>query len=101
MCAKAIRDGVIEASLEHEKGFLRSKDVVNIYDTNEPQKAFHQRINFCLQLHNESVKAMRFPMKSHQKELSKAADARERERELAQEIEQNGPDDDDEDGPEL
>ncbi|CAD6587891.1 MAG: 26S proteasome non-ATPase regulatory subunit [Cyphobasidiales sp. Tagirdzhanova-0007] len=102
VCAKAIRDGVIEASLEHEKGFMKSKDVINIYATNEPQKAFHQRIDFCLQLHNESVKAMRFPMKTHQKELSKAADARERERELAQDIEQNGPGEDDDDaGPEV
>lgn len=56
VCAKAIRDGVIEASLEHEKGYMKSRDVVNIYGTNEPQKAFNQRINFCLQLHNESVK---------------------------------------------
>lgn len=38
---------------------------------------------------------MRFPANTHQRELSKAADARERERELAAEIEQNGPDDDD------
>lgn len=56
VCAKAIRDGVIEASLEHEKGFMKSKDVADIYATNEPQKAFHQRIGFCLQLHNESIK---------------------------------------------
>jgi len=98
VCAKAIRDGVIEASLEHEKGYMKSKDVINIYATNEPQKAFHQRIEFCLQLHNESVKAMRFPMKTHQKELSKAADARERERELAADIEENGPGDEDDDG---
>ena len=41
-------------------------------------------------------------MKTHQKELSKAADARERERELAQDIEQNGPGEDDDDaGPEV
>jgi hypothetical protein len=41
-------------------------------------------------------------MKTHQKELSKAADARERERELAQEIEQSGPGDEDDDmGPEI
>ena len=45
---------------------------------------------------------MRFPMKTHQNELSKAADARERERELAQEIEQNGPGEEEDDaGPEL
>jgi len=100
--AKSIRDNVIEASLEHEKGFMKSKDFsLNIYNTNEPQKMFDQRIGFCLQLHNESVKAMRFPMKTHQKELNKAADARERERELAAEIEQNGPDDDEEGDGEL
>lgn len=44
---------------------------------------------------------MRFPMKTHQKELSKAADARERERELVAEIEQNGPDDDEEGGADI
>ena len=98
VCAKAIRDGVIEASLEHEKGYMKSRDVVNVYGTNEPQKQFHQRIEFCLQLHNESVKAMRFPMRTHQKELSKAADARERERELAQDIEENGPGDGEDEG---
>lgn len=55
--AKSIRDNVIEASLEHEKGFMKSKDFsLNIYNTNEPQKMFDQRIGFCLQLHNESVK---------------------------------------------
>jgi hypothetical protein len=40
-------------------------------------------------------------MKTHQKELSKAADARERERELVAEIEQNGPDGDEEGGDEI
>jgi 26S proteasome regulatory subunit N3 len=56
ICAKAIRDGVIEASLDHEKGYMKSKDVLDVYGTNEPQKAFHQRIQFCLQLHNDSIK---------------------------------------------
>jgi 26S proteasome regulatory subunit N3 len=65
VCAKAIRDGVIEASLEHEKGYMKSRDVVNIYGTNEPQKAFNQRINFCLQLHNESVKVSSHHSTSH------------------------------------
>ena len=57
ICAKAIRDGVIEASLDHEKGFMRSREVADVYATNEPQKAFHQRIDFCMQLHNDSIKA--------------------------------------------
>lgn len=94
--SKAIRDGVIDATLDHEKGFMQSKEVVDIYSTNEPQSAFHQRINFCLNLHNESIKAMRFPLNAHRKELASAEAARERERELAKEIAEGDLDDDDE-----
>ncbi|KAG7218715.1 hypothetical protein INR49_007067 [Caranx melampygus] len=54
--AKAIRDGVIEASINHEKGFVQSKETMDIYGTREPQLAFHQRISFCLDIHNMSVK---------------------------------------------
>jgi 26S proteasome regulatory subunit N3 len=54
--AKAIRDGVIEASLDHEKGFMKSKDIGDIYSTREPGDAFHERIQACLALHDESVK---------------------------------------------
>lgn len=54
--AKAIRDGVIEASLDHEQGFMKSKEVGDIYATREPGEAFHERIRACLGLHDESVK---------------------------------------------
>uniref|UniRef100_A0A8C0VN48 26S proteasome non-ATPase regulatory subunit 3 n=1 Tax=Cyanistes caeruleus TaxID=156563 RepID=A0A8C0VN48_CYACU len=54
--AKAIRDGVIEASINHEKGYVQSKEMIDIYSTREPQLAFHQRISFCLDIHNMSVK---------------------------------------------
>lgn len=54
--AKAIRDGVIEATLDHERGFMKSKDVGDIYATREPGEAFHERIRACLDLHDESVK---------------------------------------------
>lgn len=54
--AKAIRDGVIEATLDHEKGFMKSKDIGDVYATREPGEAFHDRIRACLDLHNESVK---------------------------------------------
>lgn len=84
--AKAIRDGVIDATLDHNGGFMKSKEIVDIYSTNEPQHAFHQRITFCMNLHNDAVKAMRFPLDAHRKELANAEAARERERELAQEI---------------
>lgn len=54
--AKAIRDGVIEASLDHERGFMKSKEVGDIYATREPGEVFHERIRACLSLHDESVK---------------------------------------------
>lgn len=54
--AKAIRDGVIEATLDHEHGYMKSKEVGDIYATREPGEAFHERIRACLALHDESVK---------------------------------------------
>lgn len=54
--AKAIRDGVIEASIDHEKGFMKSKEVGDVYATSQPGEAFHERITACLSLHDESVK---------------------------------------------
>ena len=54
--AKAIRDGVIEATLDREKGFMKSKEVGDVYATREPGEAFHERIRACLALHDESVK---------------------------------------------
>ena len=54
--AKAIRDGVIEASIDHEHGFMKSKDVGDVYATREPGEAFHERIRACLGLHDESVR---------------------------------------------
>ncbi|RAK76720.1 proteasome regulatory particle lid subunit RPN3 [Aspergillus fijiensis CBS 313.89] len=84
--AKAIRDGVIEASLDHERGFMKSKEVGDIYATREPGEVFHERIRACLSLHDESVKAMRFPMNQHRLELKSAQEAREREREEARTV---------------
>lgn len=87
--AKAIRDGVIEATLDPENGYMRSKETTDIYCTREPLLAFHQRITFCLDLHNQSVKAMRYPPKSYGKDLESAEERREREQqdlELAKEM---------------
>ncbi|KAI0023428.1 putative proteasome regulatory particle subunit [Xylariomycetidae sp. FL0641] len=93
--AKAIRDGVIEATLDREHGFMKSKEVGDVYATREPGEAFHDRIRACLSLHDESVKAMRFPMNQHRLELKNAQEAREREREMAKEIQEGDLDDDD------
>jgi len=77
--AKAIRDGVIEATIDHENAYVQSKETTDIYGTREPLTAFHQRITFCLDIHNQSVKAMRFPPKSYNKDLESAEERRERE----------------------
>ncbi|KAL1884127.1 hypothetical protein VTK73DRAFT_6796 [Phialemonium thermophilum] len=93
--AKAIRDGVIEATLDRERGFMKSKEIGDVYATREPGEAFHDRIRACLALHDESVKAMRFPMNQHRLELKSAQEAREREREMAKEIQEGDLDEDD------
>lgn len=59
--AKAIRDGVIDATIDHEGAFIQSKEITDVYSSQEPLEAFHARINFCLKMHNEAVKAMRYP----------------------------------------
>lgn len=93
--AKAIRDGVIEASINHEKGYMETKRAVDVYATREPAEAFHERIHACLSLHDECVKAMRFPMNMRREELKSVQEARERERELAKDIQDGELDDED------
>jgi len=77
--AKSIRDGVIEASINHSEGYLKTKDVCNVYQTTEPQKAFHSRIEFCMNISKNSVMAMRFPPKSYHADLESAAERQKRE----------------------
>ena len=126
--AKAIRDVVIDAEINHTEGFVQSKvplklyevllltftsqELIDVYGTNEPQDAYHQRITFCLKVHNDAIKAMRYPPNAYRKyletpEVSQAVTAwhlclmslyqqrRERERqdeELAEEIENDDDD---------
>nr|XP_039251123.1 26S proteasome non-ATPase regulatory subunit 3-like [Styela clava] len=77
--AKAIKDGVIEAEINHEEGYVRTRDTTDVYGTREPQKAFHNRIEFCLDIYRNSVMAMRFPPKSYHADLESAEERRERE----------------------
>ncbi|KAL4358713.1 hypothetical protein AHAS_Ahas08G0004900 [Arachis hypogaea] len=86
--SKAIRDGAIDARLDHANGWMVSKETGDIYSTNEPQLAFNSRIAFCLNMHNEAVRALRFPPNTH-KEKESAEKRRERqqqEQELAKHI---------------
>ncbi|KAK0553346.1 26S proteasome non-ATPase regulatory subunit [Tilletia horrida] len=117
--AKAIRDGVVGSTgsgraggagaaagwaglgggsrVDHEHGIMETREGGDVYASDEPQAQLQQRIDFCLQIHNESVKAMRYPLNNHKAELDSAVAARERERELAQEIAEGGADMDEED----
>lgn len=83
VCAKNIRDGVIKAELDHETSAMISRDQVlllcaskyqyrtsvidivcvvvlheqaDLYSTSEPQQSFHDRISFCLEMHDNAVK---------------------------------------------
>ncbi|KAE8270732.1 hypothetical protein A4X09_0g1612 [Tilletia walkeri] len=114
--AKAIRDGVVGSTtggrggagaggwaglgggsrVDHEHGIMETREGGDVYASDEPQAQLQQRVDFCLQIHNESVKAMRYPLNTHKAELDSAVAARERERELASEIAEGGADLDEE-----
>jgi len=96
MVAKAIADGVIEGRINHETGCLVSRDNADIYSTREPQIAFHKRIEFCLKIRNEAVKAMRYPEDAHKGDMETAEQRRERlaaEAEFAKELADEDDDD--------
>ena len=58
---------------------MRSKESTDFCSTNEHQLAFHERISFCFDLYNHSVKAMRYPPRSYGKNLETGEERRERE----------------------
>ena len=90
---------MIEASIDHERGFMRSKENIDIYATMEPQEAFHQRILFCLDLYNQSVKAMRYPPKVYRKDFESMEERREREQQDLELAKEMAEEDDEEDFP--
>mmetsp|Transcript_36363 Transcript_36363/g.83565 ORF Transcript_36363/g.83565 Transcript_36363/m.83565 type:complete len:508 (+) Transcript_36363:73-1596(+) len=77
--AKAVVDGVIDATIDYDEQYLKSTQRHNLYSSCEPQKAFHKRIEFCLQMHNETVKAMAYP-EENAKGTETAEERREREK---------------------
>ena len=79
--AQAIRDGVIDATVDHAGGILVSNEAHDVYSTLEPRAAFHKRITFCLNIHNDAVKAMSYPPDAHKDELPDAEAIKERQRE--------------------
>lgn len=91
--SKAIRDGVIEARVNHENGYMESKDLLDVYSTKQPQSDFDQRIRFCLSLHTDSVKAMRYPTDQNKPEQNATLEVLDDEVGLLQAIEDGDLDD--------
>ena len=74
---KAIRDGVFLATINHEEGYVQSKEIKDIYSTFEPQKSYKTRILFLNNIYVESQKSMKFS--SQQDEAKKEAKKKELE----------------------
>ena len=63
--AKAIKDGVIDATIDHAGGYMQSRVARNLYETDEPARQFNRRVDHCTGLFNETVRAMRYPPNAH------------------------------------
>lgn len=90
--AKAVRDGVIDATINHEGGYVSSHENVDIYATKEPAEAFHRRIAYCLTTHNDAVRGMKYPPDQYRRELEKSRgrgkdDEEKTDEEMAKELE--------------
>ncbi|KAM9958885.1 hypothetical protein ACTFIW_012475 [Dictyostelium discoideum] len=72
--AKTIKDGVIDATINYEGGYLQSRENIDAYSTQEPLHAFSNRIDICLKIHNDSLKAMRFHPDLNKAETEKIAE---------------------------
>ncbi|CAK7346134.1 unnamed protein product [Dovyalis caffra] len=72
--AKAIRDGVINAKIDHANGWIVLEETGDIYSTAQPQAAFSSRIAFCLKLHNKAAQALRFPLDKYSPDEWKSAE---------------------------
>ena len=64
--AKAIRDGVFLASINHEEGYIQSKEIKDIYSTFEPQRSYQSRILFLNNIFVESQKSMKYSLQQEQ-----------------------------------
>jgi len=82
--AKAVRDGVVDATINHQDKFVTSNEVTDIYSSTEPHDAFHQRISFCLSLHNDLVKSMRYPPNAYRRYLEDPEQRKNREDEASE-----------------
>lgn len=67
--AKAIRDGVIDAVIDHDNMWMKSQDISEVYTSNDPQNMLNKRIKFCMDMHNDAVKALEYPPKEDKRDF--------------------------------
>lgn len=67
--AKAIRDGVIEAQINHDQQYMAPLPITDVYSTNDPQAALDKRIKFCVDLRKDAIKALVHPPSEEKKDF--------------------------------
>uniref|UniRef100_A0A8R1I243 PCI domain-containing protein n=1 Tax=Caenorhabditis japonica TaxID=281687 RepID=A0A8R1I243_CAEJA len=97
--AKAIADDAIDAVITSDvrdgPRYMQSSETADIYRTSEPQDHFDTRIRYCLELHNQAVKALRYPPKKKiaVESIEQAREREQQELEFAKELADEDEDD--------
>lgn len=94
---KAIADGVIDAKIDHHEQTLVAQSGAEVYTTKLPQTQLHRRTLFCMQLHDDAVRALVYPEEKSDKDKDADVEAKrlaELEAEARAEAEEEDFDDD-------
>ena len=75
--AKAIRDGVFLAKINHDEGFVQSMEIKDIYSTFEPQRSYNNRILFLNKIYNDALQAMKYSEKQEETKKGEKKDLEE------------------------
>jgi len=67
---KAIKDGVIHATVDHAGQYLASTLSTSSYNTSEPHIVLHERIQTAQAVYKQSAMAMRYPQSSSKNKSS-------------------------------
>ena len=81
MVAKAIRDGVIDATINHDEQFILALPKTDVYTSNDPQAILHKRIKFCMETRNDAVKALVYPQKEDKRDFGDVDEERDNKEE--------------------
>ena len=75
--AKAIRDGVFLAKINHDEGYVQSMEIKDIYSTFEPQRSYNNRIQFLNKIYNDAMQAMKYSEKQDESKKNEKKDLEE------------------------